>query len=119
MKTLKESLLDNPEKSLASNPVSVMYPVPKVREFQKNVWGGQFIDWRCPELIQNYIHNLDNTYFDHCSKSDIVGIRVTIHSKYEIYTYLFTNGTVLIQLLLNLRVLRTQQIVFQMRRKCY
>lgn len=91
MKTLKESLLDNTEKSLAANPASIMWPVPKVREFQKNVWGGQFIDWRCPGLIQNYIHNLDNIYFEYCSKSDIVGIRVSIHSKYEIYTYLFTN----------------------------
>ena len=91
MKTLKESLLDNTEKSLAANPASIMCPVPKVRDFQKNVFGGQFIDWRCPGLIQNYIHNLDNTYFEYCSKSDIVGIRVSIHSKYEIYTYLFTN----------------------------
>lgn len=91
MKTLKESLLDNTEKSLAANPASIMYPTPKVREFQKNVWGGQFIDWRCPGLIQTYIHNLDNAYFTHCSKSDMVGIRISIHSKYEIYTYLFTN----------------------------
>ena len=91
MKTLKESLLDNTEKSIAASPASIMCPAPKVREFQKNAFGGQFIDWRCPELIQNYIHNLDNAYFKYCSKSDIVGVRVSIHSKYEIYTYLITD----------------------------
>ena len=90
MKTLKESLLDNTEKSLSANPASIICPVPKVREFQKDVLGGQSIYWRCPELIQHYIHNLDNAYFKYCSKSDIIGIRVSIHSKYEIYTYLIT-----------------------------
>ena len=91
MKTLKESLLNNVDKALNANPNNIIYPTPKVRDFEKNPLGGQYIDWECPGLIQQYIHLLDNDNFKYCAKNDIAGIRVSIHSKYEIYTYLITS----------------------------
>lgn len=83
MKTLKESLLNNPEKSLAASPTSIMYPVPKVRDFKKNTLGVNIVIWECPGLIQPYINNLemDNKY----DKSKVIGFKVAIVNKYELY----------------------------------
>lgn len=83
MKTLKESLLDNTEKSLAANPASIMCPVPKVRDFKKNYFGVNIVIWECPGLIQPYINNLEmgNGY----DKSKVVGFKVAIVNKYELY----------------------------------
>ena len=93
MKTLKESLLDNPEKSLAASPASIVCPVPKVSNFEKNPFGGQYIDWNCHPIIQNTIDILDSKLFPlltntNVKKDNLVGIRISIHSKYELNFYL-------------------------------
>lgn len=93
MKTLKESLLDNTEKSLAASPASIMCPAPKVRDFKKAAFSGNYIDWECRPIIQNAIDTLDSTLFPlltnmNVKKDNLIGIRISIHSKYELNFYL-------------------------------
>ena len=85
MKTLKESLLDNTEKSLAANPASIMCPVPKVRDFKKNFFGTNIVTWECPELIQPYINNLEISTHSSYDKSKAFGFKVAIVNKYELH----------------------------------
>ena len=62
MKTLKdilEGVLDPKGALDVSNAHTIMCQPPKVRDFQKNPWGGIQVDWKCPELIQEYIDILD------------------------------------------------------------
>lgn len=94
MKTLKESLLDNIDRTMGDkNALAAEYPVPKVSKFEKNPFGGQYIDWECRPIIQNAIHILDSKLFPliaemRVKKDTLVGIRISIHSKYELNFYL-------------------------------
>lgn len=91
MKTLKdilEGVLDPKGALDVSNAHTIMCQPPKVRDFQKNPWGGTQVDWKCPELIQEYIDILDASVMDTMAKDRVAGFRVSIHSKYELTAYL-------------------------------
>lgn len=95
MRTLKESLLSDVDKTLSvDNAYTKIYPTPKVRDFVKNPWGGVMVDWVCPNLIQEYIDILDpavmSTGTPH--KENIVGFRIVIRDKYELIAYLLDNN---------------------------
>lgn len=96
MKTLKESILNNPEKSLAASPASIVCPVPKVRDFEKNMFGqgGVNIKWECPNIVQEYLDVLDPSLFNgfkHISKSNVIGFKISILNIYEMHVYLLGN----------------------------
>lgn len=100
MRNLKESLLDDINKTMANkNVLAAEWPVPKVSNFEKNTFGGQYIDWNCRPIIQNAIHMLDSKLFPllaemRVKKDNLVGIRISVHSKYELNFYLIEeNGT--------------------------
>ena len=79
MKTLKESILSDVDKTLSvDNAYTKIYPTPKVRDFVKHPWGGVQVDWICPNLIQEYIDILDPrvmdfSYFSSSHKESIIG----------------------------------------------
>ena len=88
MKQLKESILSDMDDALSSdNAYELAYPVPKVRDFQKHVIGGfQYVDWYCPNLINQYISYLDTSVYG--LVENVVGFRVTLHSKHEMSLFL-------------------------------
>ena len=94
MRNLKESLLDDINKTMADkNVLSAEYPVPKVRDFQKAAFSGNYINWICRPIIQNAIDTLDSSLFPLLAKmtikkENLVGIKISIHSKYELNFYL-------------------------------
>lgn len=91
MKTLKESILSDIDKTLSvDNAYSKIYPTPKVRDFVKNHWGGVMVDWVCPNLIQEYIDILSPRVMisGTGAKHDIIGFRVTIRDKYVLDAYI-------------------------------
>ena len=90
MKTLKdilEGVLDA-ESNLTANIDKEMNPVPKVRDFERNVWGGIQVDWVCPGIIQRYIDILDSAVIGAAAKEHAVGFRVSIRDKYELTAYI-------------------------------
>lgn len=90
--TIYEGLLDDVEKTLSdmdSGAFAKMYPVPKVKDFGR--WAGKLtLHWNCPELIQQYIHELihPDLRFFHGGK-DIIGIEFCISDDKHISTYLY------------------------------
>ena len=91
MKTLKdilEGVLNTKGALDVSNAHTIMCQTPKVRDFQKNPWGGTQVDWTCPGLIQEYIDILDATVMGTMAKDRVVGFRISIHNKYELTAYL-------------------------------
>lgn len=95
MRTLKESLLSDVDKTLSvDNAYTKIYPTPKVRDFVKHQWGGVQVDWICPNLIQEYIDILDPKVMDAGSsrKENIIGFRIVLRDKYETNTYLIDNS---------------------------
>lgn len=95
MKTLKESILSDVDKTLSvDNAYTKIYPTPKVRDFVKNPWGGVMVDWVCPNLIQEYIDILDPSVMSTGTqyKDSIVGFRIVIRDKYISYAYLIDNN---------------------------
>lgn len=94
MRNLKESLLDDINKTMADkNVLAAEYPVPKVRDFQKAAFSGNYIDWICRPIIQNAIDTLDSSLFPLLAKAmikkkNLVGIKISIQSKYELNFYL-------------------------------
>lgn len=94
MRNLKESLLDDINKTMADkNVLAAEYSVPKVRDFQKAAFSGNYIDWICHPIIQNAIDTLDSSLFPLLAKmtikkENLVGIKISIHSKYELNFYL-------------------------------
>ena len=94
MKTLKESILSNVDKTLSvDNAYTKIYPTPKVRDFVKHPWGGVQVDWICPNLVQEYIDILDPRVMDSSSshKESIIGFRIVLRDKYETNAYLIDN----------------------------
>lgn len=97
MKTLKdilEGVLDPKGALDVSNAHTIMCQTPKVRDFQKNPWGGVMVDWVCPNLIQEYIDILDPAVMSTGTsyKENIVGFRIVIRDKYELIAYLLDNN---------------------------
>ena len=94
MRNLKESLLDDINKTMRDkNVLAAEYPVPKVRDFQKAAFSGNYINWICRPIIQNAIDTLDSSLFPllanmRIKKENLVGIKISIHSKYELNFYL-------------------------------
>lgn len=93
MKTLKvhiqEGILDDVESNLKMiDPYKTLYPVPKVRDFEKNTWGGTQVDWICPSLIKEYIDVLDATVIGIAAKERAEGFRVSIHGKHVLTAYI-------------------------------
>lgn len=94
MRTLKESLLSDVDKTLSvDNAYTKIYPTPKVRDFKKAAFSGNYIDWVCRSIIQNAIDTLDSKLFPllanmNVKKEDLVGIRISVHNKYELNFYL-------------------------------
>ena len=95
MKTLKESILSDIDKTLSvDNAYTKIYPTPKVRDFVKHQWGGVQVDWICPNLVQEYIDILDPGVMDAGSshKENIIGFRIALRDKYETNAYLIDNN---------------------------
>ena len=97
MKTLKahiqEGILDDVESNLKmTDPYKTLYPVPKARDFKRNFWGGQTIEWICPGLIQEYIDVLDGAVISPMVKPDIISFRVDLRDKYIMDFYLGCNA---------------------------
>lgn len=95
MRTLKESILSDVDKTLSvDNAYTKIYPTPKVRDFVKHPWGGVQVDWICPNLIQEYIDILDPRVMDFSSshKESIIGFRIVLRDKYETNAYLIDNS---------------------------
>lgn len=95
MRTLKESILSDVDKTLSvDNAYTEIYPTPKVRDFKKCQWGGSQIDWICPNLIQEYIDILDTSVMSTGTpyKENIVGFRIVLRDKYELIAYLIDNN---------------------------
>lgn len=94
MRNLKESLLDDINKTMGDkNALTAECPIPKVSNFEKNPFGGQYIDWNCRLIIQNAIDTLDSKLFPllantNVKKDNLTGIRISVHSKYELNFYL-------------------------------
>ena len=94
MRNLKESLLDDIDKTMGDkNVLAAEFPVPRIQDFEKNTFSGQYIDWECSPIIQNAIDTLDSSLFPslvkmRVKKDDFVGIRISVHSKYELNFYL-------------------------------
>lgn len=94
MRTLKESLLSDVDKTLSvDNAYTKIYPTPKVRDFVKHPWGGVQVDWICPNLIQEYIDILSPKVMgsSFSNKNDLVGFRIAIRDKYVLDAYLIDN----------------------------
>ena len=90
MKNLKdvlEGLLDV-EGSLTTNLDKEMNPVPKVRDFKKDPWGGIQVDWICPGILKRYIDLLDPTVIGCAAKEHAAGFRISIRDKYELIAYI-------------------------------
>jgi hypothetical protein len=83
MKTLKESILANVDTVLdKDNAYSIMYPAPKLKDFEK-IGKSTCYTWQCPELIQQYIKEFDFSNYEWISVDslkDITGIRCEIRS---------------------------------------
>lgn len=94
MKTLKESILSDVDKTLSDNDVyGKVYPIPKAKDFKRSVFGGVYIEWYCKDLIQDYIGMLDIPEFGHTPKSAISGIRIDINRDKSVYTSLISDKT--------------------------
>lgn len=96
MKTLKESILSNVDKTLSvDGAYTKLYPTPKVRDFVKHQWGGVMVDWVCPNLIQEYIDILSPRVMLSGvgveGKGNIVGFRVVIRSNHVLDAYIIDN----------------------------
>jgi hypothetical protein len=94
MRTLKESLLSDVDKTLSvDNAYTKIYPTPKVRDFVKHPWGGVQIDWICPNLIQEYIDILSSKVMSSSfsNKNDLIGFRIAIRDKHVLDAYLIDN----------------------------
>lgn len=94
MKTLKESILSDVDKTLSvDNAYTKIYPTPKVRDFVKHPWGGVQVDWICPNLIQEYIDILSPKAMGSgfSNKNDILGFRIVIRDKYVLDAYLIAD----------------------------
>lgn len=94
MRTLKESILSDVDKTLSvDNAYTKIYPTPKVRDFVKHPWGGVMVDWVCPNLIQEYIDILSTNVMDQgfSDKNKIIGFRIVLRDKYESIAYLISN----------------------------
>lgn len=90
MKTLKdilEGVLDS-ESNLTANIDKEMNPVPKVRDFERNVWGGIQVDWVCPGILKRYIDILDSSVIGCTAKEHAAGFRISIRDKYELTAYI-------------------------------
>jgi hypothetical protein len=99
MKTLKdilEGVLDPKGVLDVSNAHSLVYPVPKIKDFEKNMFGqgGVNIKWECPNIVQEYLDVLDPSLFNgfkHISKSNVTGFKISILNIYEMHVYLLGN----------------------------
>jgi hypothetical protein len=94
MRNLKESLLDDIDKTMADkNVLSAEFPVPKIRDFRKAAFSGNYVDWDCRAIIQNAIDTLDSNLFPllakmRIKKDDLAAIRISVPNKYELNFYL-------------------------------
>lgn len=94
MRNLKESLLDDIDKTMADkNVLSAEFPVPKIRDFRKAAISGNYVDWDCRAIIQNAIDTLDSNLFPllakmRIKKDDLAAIRISVPNKYELNFYL-------------------------------
>lgn len=94
MRNLKESLLDDINKTMRDkNVLAAEYPVPKIRDFRKAPFSGNYINWICRPIIQNAIDTLDSSLFPllanmRIKKENLVGIKISIYGKYELNFYL-------------------------------
>lgn len=94
MRTLKESLLSDVDKTLSvDNAYTKIYPTPKVRDFKKAAFSGNYVDWDCRAIIQNAIDTLDSNIFPllakmRVKKDDLAAIRISVPNKYELNFYL-------------------------------
>lgn len=97
MKTLKESLLSDIDKTLSvDNAYTKVYPTPKMRDFVKNSRGDVMVDWVCPNLVQEYINILSSRVMASGvgigRRNVIVGFRIVLRDKYVLDAYLIDNN---------------------------
>ena len=101
MQTLYEGILRGMDDVLSSdNAWAEIYPTPKIKDFYKSPWGSMMIvDWECPDLIRQYIDDMQSGEFTRIKQSEIMGIeiRISLNSKL-IDTYLYTEDCELVEL---------------------
>ena len=89
MKSLYEGILQGMDKTLSNNNAwKKIYPIPKVKDFYQNSDGSMTIKWICPDLIQYYIKDMDDSCFRFVKRDIITGIEITIYKDKLIDTFL-------------------------------
>ena len=94
MKTLYEGILKGMDDTLTVDSAwTEIYPTPKIRDFYKSLWRSMtIVDWECPDLIRQYIDDMQSSEFTRIKRSEILGIeiRISLNSKL-IDTYLYAD----------------------------
>ena len=72
MKTLKESILSDPELSMSKSAYEILYPVPTIKDFVKR--GALSVEWYCPKIVQKYIELSNDRTIKYVSKDKFVSI---------------------------------------------
>ena len=105
MKTLYEGIYEGILKGMddtleIDNAWSEIYPAPKIRDFYKSSWGSMVVvNWKCPDLIQQYIADIQSDDFRYLRRSDIIGIEIHVSTNSKLIdTYLYTEDYELIEL---------------------
>lgn len=89
MKSLYEGILQGMDRTLSkSNAWKEIYPIPKIKDFYQNFDGSITVKWICPDLIQYYIKDMDDSRFKFVKKDIITGIEITIYKDKLIDTFL-------------------------------
>ena len=85
MRTLKESLLDKTETKVGGIKSTLNPEPPKKKDWHRHGTKCWYIEYRCPNLIQNNIDKIDDTYFADktqnpfgLKKEDLTTIRVLV-----------------------------------------